>query len=126
MVESLRWCGIKIDEGVSVGGPFEPYRQSDRAGLYKKYADQLIKDGFAYIAFDTPDELEDYRREFEGQNSTFIYNARIRNSLKNSLNLSATEVQDLLSKGTPSVIRFKIPANQEVVFNDISPWRSQG
>jgi glutamyl-tRNA synthetase len=119
MIESLRWCGIKIDEGVSAGGPFEPYRQSDRAGLYKKYADQLIKDGFAYIAFDTPDELEDYRREFEGQNSTFIYNARIRNSLKNSLNLSATEVQDLLSKGTPSVIRFKIPANQEVVFSDI-------
>jgi glutamyl-tRNA synthetase len=119
IVESLKWCGIKIDEGVSEGGPYQPYRQSDRAGLYKKYADQLVKDGYAYIAFDTPDELEDYRREFEGQNSTFVYNAAIRGTLKNSLNLTADEVHDLLSNGTPSVVRFKIPEKEEVVFNDI-------
>jgi glutamyl-tRNA synthetase len=119
IVESLKWCGIKIDEGVSEGGPYQPYRQSDRAGLYKKYADKLVKDGYAYIAFDTPDELEDYRREFEGQNSTFVYNAGIRGTLKNSLNLKADEVQDLLSKGTPGVIRFKIPEKEEVVFSDI-------
>ena len=119
IIESLRWCGIEIDEGVSVGGPYEPYRQSERAGIYKKYADQLVEDGFAYLAFDTPDELEDYRREYEGQNSTFIYNAAIRDSLKNSLNLSASEVKDLLAKGTSSVVRFKIPVSQEVIFNDI-------
>jgi len=119
IIESLRWCGIKIDEGVSVGGPYQPYRQSDRAGLYKEYADQLVKNGFAYIAFDTPDELEDYRREFEGQNSTFVYNSAIRNTLKNSLNLSAGEVKDLIAKGTPAVVRFKIPVGEQVVFNDI-------
>ncbi len=119
IIESLKWCGIKIDEGVSTGGPYQPYRQSDRAELYKKYADQLIRDGFAYIAFDTPDELEDYRREFEGQSSTFNYNAVIRGTLKNSLNLPADEVKDLLLKGVPSVIRFKIPDREEVVFNDI-------
>jgi glutamyl-tRNA synthetase len=119
IIESLKWCGIKIDEGVSVGGPYEPYRQSERSGIYKKYADQLVQAGFAYLAFDTSDELEDYRREFEVQNSTFVYNAKIRNSLKNALNLSESEVKSLLDKGTPSVVRFKMPADQEVIFHDI-------
>ena len=119
IIESLKWCGIKIDEGVSIGGPYEPYRQSDRSGIYKKYADQLVQSGYAYLAFDTSDELEDYRREFEAQGSTFVYNSRIRNSLKNALNLSVHEVKSLIEKGTPSVVRFKIPADQEVVFNDL-------
>jgi glutamyl-tRNA synthetase len=119
IIESLKWCGIRIDEGVSVGGPYEPYRQSDRSGIYNKYADQLLMSGHAYLAFDTSDELEDYRREFEAQGSTFIYNARIRNSLKNELNLSRSEVQSLLDQGTPSVIRFKMPVDQEVIFNDV-------
>jgi len=119
IIESLKWCGINIDEGMSAGGPFEPYRQSERSGMYKQYADQLVKDGFAYIAFDTPDELEDYRREYEAQNSIFVYNGHIRESLKNSLTMQAAEVQNLLAKGTPSVVRFRIPVNQEVVFNDI-------
>jgi glutamyl-tRNA synthetase len=119
IIESLKWCGIKIDEGVSVGGPYEPYRQSERSGIYKKYADHLVQAGYAYPAFDTSDELEDYRREFESQNSTFVYNAHIRSSLKNSLNLSESEVKSLLDKGTPSVIRFKMPVNEEVIFNDV-------
>lgn len=119
IIESLKWCGIQIDEGVSVGGPYEPYRQSDRAGIYMKYADQLVQSGHAYLAFDTPDELEDYRREFESQDSTFVYNAGIRKSLKNALNLSESEVKSLLDKDTPSVIRFKMPVDEEVVFNDV-------
>ena len=119
IIESLKWCGIQIDEGVSVGGTYEPYRQSERTGIYKKYADHLVQAGHAYLAFDTSDELEDYRREFEAQNSTFIYNAKIRNSLKNTFNLSESEVKSLLDKGTPSVIRFKMPIDQEVIFNDL-------
>jgi glutamyl-tRNA synthetase len=119
IIESLKWCGIEIDEGITAGGPFEPYRQSERAGIYKKYADQLVEAGFAYIAFDTPDELENYRREYEAQNSTFIYNAAIRNSLKNTLNLSSSAVQELIAKGVPGAVRFKIPVNEEIIFNDV-------
>lgn len=119
IIESLKWCGIKIDEGLSVGGPYEPYRQSERSGVYKKYADQLVQSGNAYLAFETSDELEDYRREFEAQDSTFIYNAKIRNSLKNALNLSESEVKSLIDQGTPSVIRFKMPVDQEILFNDV-------
>jgi len=119
IIESLKWCGIEPDEGITTGGPFGPYRQSERAELYRKYANDLIRRGYAYYAFDTPEELEVYRKQYEKQKKSFIYNATVRDSLKNSLRLPAPEVQALLNNRYPYVIRFKIPENREVVFNDV-------
>jgi len=118
IIESLKWCGISIDEGITAGGPFKPYRQSERAEIYRKYADYLIKEGYAYYAFDTPEELDVYRKKYEKQKKTFIYDATIRGSMKNSLILPAPEVQSLLNNHYPFVLRFKIPENREVIFND--------
>lgn len=122
IIESLKWCGIEIDEGVSVGGPHAPYRQSERKDIYLKYALQLIESGWAYYAFDTPDELDAIRKEYEGNGETFAYNYTVRNSrLKTSLSLPAEEVEKLLAEGsgTPWTIRFKMPENQEIEMDDI-------
>ncbi|KPK87276.1 MAG: glutamyl-tRNA synthetase [Bacteroides sp. SM23_62_1] len=119
IVESLRWCGIEIDEGVTVGGPYEPYKQSERSGIYREYADYLISRGYAYYAFDTPEELDMHRKQYEEKNKIFNYDATVRQQMKNSLNLPDQEVKSLINNGYPYAIRFKIPENGEVRFNDI-------
>lgn len=117
--ESLKWCGIQIDEGVAEGGEFGPYRQSERKAIYKQYADQLVNSGDAYYAFDTAEELDAMRKDSEAKGEAFTYGAKIRNSMKTSLALSADEVQKRIDAGEQWVIRFKMPENEEVVMNDI-------
>ena len=83
IIDSLKWCNIDIDEGVSAGGEFGPYRQSERKGIYREYADRLVSDGNAYIAFDTPGELEQARQVCTNQNKTFTYGIANRQELNN-------------------------------------------
>lgn len=119
IIESLKWCGIEIDEGVSVGGPHAPYRQSERKDLYKKYADQLIASGNAYIAFDSAEELESLRTSYEQEGKTFTYNYEVRGQLATSLNLSPEEVERRIAAGDQYVVRFKMPENEEVTMSDL-------
>lgn len=119
IIESLKWCGIQIDEGVSVSGPHAPYRQSERKELYKKYSDQLIESGNAYVAFDTAEELDKLRAEYEAEGKTFTYNFEVREKLATSLALPAEEVQRRISAGDQYVVRFKMPENEEIVMNDL-------
>lgn len=123
ILDALTWLGILPDEGIGVGGPHEPYRQSERKDLYKGYADQLIDSGKAYFAFDTSEELEAIRAIYESKGSAFQYNALTRVKLKNSLSMSAQEVTDLMASGQPYVIRLKVPAKAEIRFQDsIRDW----
>ncbi len=117
--EALKWAGITVDEGVGVGGKHAPYRQSERKELYKKYANQLLESGNAYIAFDTAEELAEKRNQAEQNKEPFIYNASSRKYLRNSIALSKEETQQLLNEGVPYVVRFKIPENETLTFNDI-------
>ncbi len=119
IIEALQWCGIHIDEGVSVGGPHTPYRQSERKEMYRQYAMQLVKSGHAYYAFDTAEELEQQRKTAEAAKQTFAYGSASRMSLKNSLTLSSDETEKLLNSNTPYVIRLKVPADETIVFNDL-------
>src|SRR5690606_34484939 len=119
IIEALRWCGIHIDEGVSVGGPHAPYRQSERKENYRQYALQLIESGHAYYAFDTAEELEQQRKSAEEKKQTFAYGSATRMNLKNSLTLSADEPQKLLDDDVPHVIRLKVPADETIVFTDL-------
>ncbi|MBN2262090.1 MAG: glutamate--tRNA ligase [Prolixibacteraceae bacterium] len=119
IMEALRWCGIKIDEGVQEGGPCGPYRQSERKALYKEFALRLIESGNAYYAFDTPEELDALRAEHESRGETFTYNAATRGQLRNSLVMNAVEVQKLISEGEKYVVRFKMPVNVDVTESDI-------
>lgn len=119
IVDCLNWCGIPFDEGVGVNEKFGPYRQSERAEIYKKYVDELIQNGWGYYAFDTNDELDALRLSYEKEGKTFIYNHHNRTQLKTSLNLSAKEVSKKLTDGDPYVIRFKTPENELLVLNDI-------
>lgn len=119
IIESLKWCSLKVDEGVGAGGEYGPYRQSERKAIYKAYAEQLIASGNAYYSFDTAEELDALRKACEEQGETFIYNARSRKKLKNSLNLSPEEVEKLLNNGTSYVIRFKMPENEELCLHDV-------
>ncbi|MGI5820927.1 MAG: glutamate--tRNA ligase [Bacteroidales bacterium] len=117
IIEAFDWLGIEFDEGVHVGGPHAPYKQSDRMELYREFADLLIQRAWAYYAFDTPQELEQRRKEAEAQKSTFQYDTQTRSSLCNSLTLSPEEVKERL-KGD-YVIRFKHPENQDITVNDL-------
>lgn len=119
IIESLKWCGLTIDEGVGVGGEYGPYRQSERKELYKEYALQLVESGHAYYSFDTAEELDNLRKECESKGETFIYNAQSRGKLKNSLNMSTAELQALLNSDAHYVIRFKMPENETIFLNDI-------
>lgn len=119
IMESLDWCGIKVDEGVREGGEYGPYRQSERKSIYRKYVQKLLDRKHAYYAFDTPEELEAGRKEYEVRKETFIYDASIRSGMKNSLSLPEKEIQRRLDSGDPYVIRFKIPENIEVSINDL-------
>jgi glutamyl-tRNA synthetase len=119
IMDSLKWSGIVVDEGINEGGEYAPYRQSDRKHLYKQYADILFDRGYAYYAFDTPDELEALRTASEKDGKTFIYNAEVREKLNNSISLSAVEWNAKLDRGEPYVIRFKMPHDEEIHFDDL-------
>lgn len=115
IVDCLNWCGITPDESPQNPGNFGPYRQSERKASYKQYAARLIADGYAYYAFDTPEELDAKRKEFPN----FLYGQATRMQMRNSLTLSEQEVNDLLAQNTPHVVRILIPKNENVVFNDM-------
>jgi len=119
IIESLNWCGIRPDEGVIEGGDYGPYRQSNRKDIYKQFADRLIDSGNAYYAFDTQEELDALRNEAEKAGQTFIYNAFTRKGLKNSLTVSDVEWNSLLDRGEPYVIRFRMPDDEEIHFDDM-------
>lgn len=120
LIESIKWCGFDFDEGVHVGGEYGPYRQSERKELYKPYAEQLVKSGHAYYAFDTPEELEEMRERLKKTgNPSPQYNAAVRTYMKNSLTLSEDEVQKRLDAGEEYVIRIKMPRNEEIKVHDI-------
>jgi glutamyl-tRNA synthetase len=119
IMESLEWCGIIVDEGIREGGIYGPYRQSDKKADYKQYADLLIKKGHAYYAFDTPQVLDALRTDSEKSGRTFIYNAEVRGSLSNSLCLSEPEWKEKLDKGDPYVIRYKMPDDEDIHFEDL-------
>lgn len=119
IIEALTWLGIDFDEGVHIGGPYGPYRQSDRKAMYKEYADRLLADGWAYYAFDSAEELEAKRKEFEARKRTFQYDCNTRAAMKNSLSLSADEVQRRLDSGEHYVVRFKFPADTEITVHDL-------
>ena len=115
IIESFRWLGIQFDEGVSFGGEYGPYRQSERRDIYKKYVKQLLDAGRAYIAFDTPDELEQKRTEIQN----FQYDAKTRLGMRNSLTMPAEEVERLIEEGQQYVVRFKVEPGREVLVNDM-------
>ncbi len=115
IIEAFKWLGITFDEGVSFGGDKGPYRQSERREIYKKYVKQLLDAGKAYIAFDTPEELEAKRHEIKN----FQYDAHTRGMMRNSLTLGEEETQRLIDSGVQYVVRFKIEPNEDVHVNDI-------
>ena len=115
ITECLKWCGLQPDESPTAGGPYAPYRQSERKPLYREYAERLVMQGHAYYAFDTPAELEKQRAEIPN----FQYGQVYRDVLRNSLSLKPDEVQQLLEAGEPHVIRIKMPADELVRFNDM-------
>ncbi|HOU95192.1 MAG TPA: glutamate--tRNA ligase [Bacteroidales bacterium] len=119
IIEALDWCGIKFDEGVREGGNYGPYRQSERKGIYLQYAELLVEKGDAYYAFDTREELERLRREYETKKKTFTYNGFVRNQLKNSLSLPEHDWKEMLNRGEPYVIRYRMPLDEEISFDDI-------
>ena len=115
IIESFKWLGIKFDEGVSFGGDKGPYRQSERRDIYKEYVQQLLDADKAYIAFDTPEELEAKRAEIQN----FQYDAHTRGQMRNSLTLPKEEVDQLIADGKQYVVRFKIEPGREVLVNDL-------
>ncbi len=129
IIEALNWCGIIPDEGVDAEGnvvetaserhPHAPYRQSQRKPIYRKYAEQLVENGYAYYAFDTAEELGAKRAEMESQGQTFIYGQTTRESLRNSLSMPEEEWRPLLESRTDWTIRFKMPENRVVKMDDL-------
>ena len=118
IVESLNWCGIPYDEGPGKEGDYGPYRQSERKDIYRKYAEELLKKGQAYYAFDTAEELDAHRKDHEEKGKTFIYNWHNRMKLQNSLALSEDEVRDKLDADENYVIRFKSPEDENLQIKD--------
>lgn len=120
IVDCLNWCGLSPDESPAVGGPYAPYRQSERKELYKQYALQLVESGHAYYAFDTMEELEKMREDLRSeQNPSPQYDGNTRMQMKNSLSLSKAETDELLSRNVPYVIRIKMPQNEWIGFHDM-------
>lgn len=119
IIEALDWLGIKFDEGVHLGGPCGPYRQSDRKPMYRQYAEQLIRDGWAYYAFDKPEALEAKRKEYEAEKKTFQYDCNTRQQMENSLSLGMEEAQRRIDAGEPYVVRFKFPDNIDITVHDM-------
>lgn len=120
IIEALNWCGIKHDEGPDIGGPYAPYRQSERYDIYPKYAKQLVDDDKAYYCFDTPDDIEDMKAKlFQKGVASPQYDHTTRMMMKNSLTMSPEEVQDLMSKKVPFVIRVKFPPDEIITVTDL-------
>lgn len=115
IIEALNWLGLTFDEGTHVGGSYGSYRQSERKDIYRKYVDELLDKGAAYIAFDTPEELDAKRSEIEN----FQYDASTRGQMRNSLTLSVDEVRSLIDSGQNYVVRFKIEPNENVTVHDL-------
>ena len=119
IMEALEWLGIAPDETIGKNEKFGPYKQSERKHLYQQYADELIRSGNAYFAFDTPEALDFHRKQHEEQGKTFIYNHHNREKLDTSLVISNEETQKRIADGSPYVIRFKTPVNETLVLQDI-------
>ena len=120
IMDALKWCGFSPDEGPGIGGEHGPYIQSERKEMYKPYAEQLIENGKAYYAFDTAEDLTEMREQAKIMKMpNWQYNSITRSSMKNSLTLPADEVEQRLANGDPYVIRFKMPRNEDVRFEDI-------
>jgi len=115
ILDCLKWCGLTPDESPVAGGPYAPYRQSERKAIYREYAEKLVRQGHAYYAFDTPEELDKNRKEIPN----FQYGQVYRDGLRNSLSLTEHEVDELLGAHTPHVIRIKMPADERVSFTDM-------
>ncbi|MFN4083691.1 MAG: glutamate--tRNA ligase [Bacteroidia bacterium] len=126
IIESLKWLGIEPNEGVGFGnGPHAPYRQSERKEMYKQYAMKLVESGYAYYAFDTPEDLESMRERLKASNIDAKYDAITRTTMKNSLTLPDEEVNERLKSRQPYVIRIKLPRKEEVkFFDEIRGWVS--
>jgi len=118
--DCLEWCGITPDESPLKGGDYGPYRQSERKEMYRQYAEQLIAQGNAYYAFDTPEELEAMRNNLKtAENPTPQYDGKTRMSMRNSLSLSDEATKELLDNGTSYVVRIKMPADETISFSDM-------
>lgn len=115
IIKAFEWLGITFDEGVGIGGNYGPYRQSERREIYRKYVDQLVEEGKAYYAFDTPEELERKRKEVPN----FQYDATTRMEMRNSLVMDRTEWEQLIVDGTQYTVRFKVEAGQDIVVDDL-------
>ena len=115
IIKAFEWLGITCDEGVGIGGNYGPYRQSERREIYRKYVDQLVEEGKAYYAFDTPEELERKRKEVPN----FQYDATTRMEMRNSLVMDRTEWEQLIVDGTQYTVRFKVEAGQDIVVDDL-------
>ena len=120
IIEAFQWLGLPFDEGVGIGGPHGPYRQSERRDIYRQYVQQLVDAGKAYYAFDTPQEVEEMRKRLEAEKSkSQQYDASTRMGMKNSLSLPAAEVKALLDAGTPYVVRVKVDPGRMITVNDM-------
>jgi glutamyl-tRNA synthetase len=122
IIDSLRWCGLEPDEGPHKSGPHAPYRQSERKaqGIYEKYARQLVEQGHAYYAFDTPEELEAMREKYKtAENPSPQYDHTLRRKMRNSLHMDPEETRRLLAEGAPYVIRIRLEPNQDIRFTDL-------
>ncbi len=120
ILEALEWCGLIPDEGPTTGGELGPYRQSERKDIYQEYAQNLVDNGKAYYAFDTPEELDARRQEEkEKGNHSFRYDSSNRHEMNNSLDMSEADLASRLSSGEPYTIRLKVPRDETVRFQDI-------
>ena len=120
IADCLSWCGLEPDESPAAGGPYAPYRQSERKKIYKQYAERLMEEGRAYMAFDTPEELDQMRIQYKTpENPSPQYNYALRKKMRNSESLGMEEIVKLLEEETPYVVRIKIPENEEVSFTDM-------
>ena len=118
--DCLKWAGLEPDESVLHGGDHKPYRQSERKDIYRKYAEQLVKDGHAYYAFDTPEDLEKMRHDFKtDHNPSPQYDGSVRMKMRNSVSLPADETKKLLAEGARHVIRIKMPEHETISFTDM-------
>ena len=118
--QCLDWCGLVPDESPIHGGSFGPYRQSERKEIYRRYAEELVEKGFAYYAFDTPEELEQMRQQYASpENPNPQYDHTLRKKMRNSLSLTTAEVKTLLDNNTPHVIRIRMPENEIISFEDM-------
>jgi len=119
ILEALKWCGLSFDEGPHTGGEFGPYRQSERKAIYRQYAEALVASGHAYYAFDSPEDLDLLRTEYESRGEAFSYNFKNRQSLDNSLSKTPEATEAALKEGREYVIRFRTPENGHLMLHDI-------